>query len=128
LKSVASLAVLARFDGIFPSPFDIGLSRNDEVKDQEGKHAVNRTESMAASWLQPQIGYQLAHEQFKVPELVGLGIAADQGAFDLLAVSDHFQPWQENEGKPETSGTTLTVTFGNPPVLRRASALTSVSF
>jgi hypothetical protein len=98
LKSVASLAVLARFDGIFPSRFDIGFSRNNEVKDQEGQHAVNRTELMASSWLKPQIGFQLAHEQFKVPELVELGIAADQAGFDLLAVSDHFQPWQENEG------------------------------
>jgi hypothetical protein len=34
---------------------------------------VNRTESMASSWLEPQIGFQLAHEQFKVPELVELG-------------------------------------------------------
>jgi|SRR5579859_885866 len=87
------LAVLARFDGIIPLPFDVGFSRNDEVKDPEGQNAVNRPESLASSCLEPQIGFQLAHEQFKVPELVELGIAADQAGFDLLAVSDHFQPW-----------------------------------
>ena len=65
---------------------------------------MNRLESMASSWLEPQIGFQLAHEQFRVPELVELGIAADRAGFDLLAVSDHFQPWQENEG---TFGTSL---------------------
>jgi TAT-translocated FGD2 family F420-dependent dehydrogenase len=43
------------------------------------------------------IGFQLAHEQFTVPELVDLGVACEEAGFDLLAVSDHFQPWQANE-------------------------------
>jgi TAT-translocated FGD2 family F420-dependent dehydrogenase len=45
-----------------------------------------------------QIGFQLAHEQFAVPELVDLGAAAERAGFDLLANSDHIQPWQANEG------------------------------
>lgn len=44
------------------------------------------------------IGYMLAHEQFTVPELVDFGIACEQAGFDLLATSDHLQPWQVNEG------------------------------
>lgn len=44
------------------------------------------------------IGYMLAHEQFPVPRLVELGEAAEQAGFDLLATSDHLQPWQDNEG------------------------------
>jgi F420-dependent hydroxymycolic acid dehydrogenase len=44
------------------------------------------------------IGYMLAHEQFTVPQLVDIGVAAEQSGFDLLATSDHFQPWQSNEG------------------------------
>jgi F420-dependent hydroxymycolic acid dehydrogenase len=44
------------------------------------------------------VGFQLAHEQFTVPELVDLGVACEEAGFDLLAVSDHFQPWQANEG------------------------------
>ncbi|HEY1800608.1 MAG TPA: TIGR03557 family F420-dependent LLM class oxidoreductase [Terriglobales bacterium] len=45
-----------------------------------------------------QIGFQLAYEQFPVPELVELGVAAEHAGFDLLANSDHLQPWQANEG------------------------------
>ncbi|HEY2459510.1 MAG TPA: TIGR03557 family F420-dependent LLM class oxidoreductase [Candidatus Acidoferrum sp.] len=44
------------------------------------------------------IGFMLPHEQFKVPELVELGVAAENAGFDLLATSDHLQPWQVNEG------------------------------
>jgi alkanesulfonate monooxygenase SsuD/methylene tetrahydromethanopterin reductase-like flavin-dependent oxidoreductase (luciferase family) len=39
----------------------------------------------------------LAHEQFPVPELVDLGVAAEQAGFDLLATSEHLHPWQANE-------------------------------
>jgi hypothetical protein len=44
------------------------------------------------------IGYMLAHEQFAVPKLVELGGLAAHAGFGLLATSDHFQPWQANEG------------------------------
>jgi hypothetical protein len=44
------------------------------------------------------LGFMLPHEQFKVTELVELGIAAENAGFDLLATSDHLQPWQSNEG------------------------------
>jgi F420-dependent hydroxymycolic acid dehydrogenase len=42
-------------------------------------------------------GFMLAHEQFPFPELVELGVIAEQAGFDLLATSDHLQPWQANE-------------------------------
>jgi TAT-translocated FGD2 family F420-dependent dehydrogenase len=45
----------------------------------------------------PMVGFMLAHEQFPVPELVELGVVAEQAGFDLLATSDHLQPWQANE-------------------------------
>jgi F420-dependent hydroxymycolic acid dehydrogenase len=44
------------------------------------------------------MGFMLPHEQFTVPELVELGVAAEKAGFDLLATSDHLQPWQANEG------------------------------
>jgi TAT-translocated FGD2 family F420-dependent dehydrogenase len=44
------------------------------------------------------LGFMLGHEQFPVPELVELGVRAERAGFDLLATSDHFQPWQANEG------------------------------
>src|SRR5436853_903516 len=45
-----------------------------------------------------RVGFLLAHERFRVPELVDLGAAAEDAGFDLVATSDHFQPWQANEG------------------------------
>ena len=36
------------------------------------------------------ISFMLAHEQFKVPELVGLGAAAEKAGFDMVSTSDHF--------------------------------------
>jgi TAT-translocated FGD2 family F420-dependent dehydrogenase len=44
------------------------------------------------------IGFMLGHEQFRVPELLDFGAAAEKAGFDLLATSDHFQPWQANQG------------------------------
>jgi len=58
-------------------------------------------------WRNRLIGFQLAHEQLTVPELVELGIAAEQAGFDLLASSDHFQPWQANEAHSGQAWVTL---------------------
>jgi TAT-translocated FGD2 family F420-dependent dehydrogenase len=45
-----------------------------------------------------RVGFVLSHEQFTVPQLVELGVAAEQAGFDLISASDHFQPWQTNQG------------------------------
>jgi TAT-translocated FGD2 family F420-dependent dehydrogenase len=42
--------------------------------------------------------FMLAHEQFPVPELVQLGALASRSGFQVLSTSDHFQPWQADEG------------------------------
>jgi TAT-translocated FGD2 family F420-dependent dehydrogenase len=55
------------------------------------------------------VGFTLAHEQFKVPELVELGAAAERAGFDVLATSDHRQPWQANEGHSGHAWVTLGV-------------------
>jgi TAT-translocated FGD2 family F420-dependent dehydrogenase len=86
------------------------------------------------------IGYMLAHEQFPVRELVSIGSQAAQGGFHLLATSDHFQPWQANEGhaglawitmgalsthvRQAWMGTTVTcpILRYNPPVVAEAFA------
>lgn len=43
------------------------------------------------------ISFTLSHEQFTVPELARLGPLAEAAGFDVLATSDHFQPWQDNQ-------------------------------
>lgn len=53
------------------------------------------------------VGYVLAHEQFRVPDVVAIGEAAARAGFDLLATSDHFQPWQANEGHSGAAWVTL---------------------
>lgn len=57
----------------------------------------SRGSERAASLHKGMVSFMLAHEQFPVPELVRLGAYADQAGFDMLATSDHFQPWQANE-------------------------------
>jgi F420-dependent hydroxymycolic acid dehydrogenase len=44
------------------------------------------------------LSFMLAHEQFPVPELVQLGALASKSGFHVLSTSDHFQPWQANQG------------------------------
>jgi TAT-translocated FGD2 family F420-dependent dehydrogenase len=53
------------------------------------------------------MGFMLGHEQFTVPQLLELGTAAEQAGFDLLATSDHFQPWQSNEDHSGEAWVTL---------------------
>ena len=38
------------------------------------------------------VGFMLAHEQFTVPQVIDIGVSAEQAGFDLLATSDQFQP------------------------------------
>jgi len=45
-----------------------------------------------------KIGFVLSHEQFPGPQLVSFAAAAEQAGFDMDWTSDHFQPWQPNEG------------------------------
>ena len=46
----------------------------------------------------PLVYFALANEQFTTPQLLRYGVAAEQAGFDGVWTSDHFQPWQPNEG------------------------------
>jgi TAT-translocated FGD2 family F420-dependent dehydrogenase len=85
------------------------------------------------------IGYMLAHEQFTVPQLVDIGAAAAAAGFDFLATSDHFQPWQANEGHSGEAWVTLAAlggraqdgmmgTFVTCPTLRYSPAVVAEAF
>jgi F420-dependent hydroxymycolic acid dehydrogenase len=54
-----------------------------------------------------RVGYVLAHEQFPAPELIELGAAAEQAGFDAVWTSDHFHPWQDNQGHAGQAWLTL---------------------
>ncbi len=59
--------------------------------------ATARATTHPASLRKGMVAFMLAHEQFPVPELIRLGTSAERAGFDLVATSDHFQPWQANE-------------------------------
>ena len=85
------------------------------------------------------IGYMLAHEQFTVPQLTDIGAAAAASGFDFLASSDHFQPWQANEGHSGAAWVTMAAlggrarkaimgTFVTCPTLRYSPAIVAEVF
>ncbi|HEX3664409.1 MAG TPA: TIGR03557 family F420-dependent LLM class oxidoreductase [Rhizomicrobium sp.] len=53
------------------------------------------------------VGYMLAHEQFPIPDILDLADRATAAGFGLLATSDHFQPWQANEGHSALAWVTM---------------------
>jgi TAT-translocated FGD2 family F420-dependent dehydrogenase len=53
------------------------------------------------------VGIQLAAEQFSPDEIVELAVAAEAGGFDALSISDHFHPWQDNQGHAAHAWMTL---------------------
>jgi F420-dependent hydroxymycolic acid dehydrogenase len=55
----------------------------------------------------PAIFYVLASEQFPIEKLVEYGVAAERAGFDGVWTSDHFQPWQDNEGHSSLAWLTL---------------------
>ena len=55
----------------------------------------------------PRVGFVLSHEQFPATRLVELGVAAENAGFDELWTSDHFHPWQDNQGHSGQAWITL---------------------
>ena len=53
------------------------------------------------------VGYFLSHEQFSPADLVEDAVAAEQAGFDSVWASDHFHPWQENQGHAGNAWLTL---------------------
>lgn len=87
LKSAALLGASALAGGMPTMSF----GRSDA---RSGSSAEQHTGGLHKGMM----GFMLAHEQFRVPELVELAVECENVGFDLLATSDHLQPWQVNEG------------------------------
>ena len=45
-----------------------------------------------------RIGYKASAEQFGPTELLQYAVAAERAGFEIVAVSDHFQPWRHHGG------------------------------
>jgi TAT-translocated FGD2 family F420-dependent dehydrogenase len=84
------------------------------------------------------VSFMLPHEQFPVTHLIELGQAAAQAGFGVLSSSDHFQPWQANEGHSGTAWMTLAALAGRVrtwigttitcPILRYNPAVVAQAF
>ena len=53
------------------------------------------------------VGFVLSNEQFPISDLVEFGAAADAAGFETAWASDHFHPWQDNEGHSSLAWLTL---------------------
>jgi hypothetical protein len=60
--------------------------------------------------------FMLAHEQFSVPDLLQLGALASRSGFQVLSTSDHFQPWQADEGHAGQAWVTMAAYDVSSPV------------
>jgi coenzyme F420-dependent glucose-6-phosphate dehydrogenase len=45
-----------------------------------------------------KIGYKASAEQFGPSALLGFAVEAERAGFEIVAVSDHFQPWRHHGG------------------------------
>ncbi len=89
--------------------------------------------------MRPTIGFFLSHEQFSPSSLVEAAVHAEQAGFDSVWASDHFHPWQENQGHAGNAWLTLAaigqrtsrVTLGTAvtcPIYRNHPALVAQAF
>jgi TAT-translocated FGD2 family F420-dependent dehydrogenase len=129
LKAAISLLGATGCGGILQAAVGARIGEKlQEMPAQEGHGNMNTHDRIESSWLARQVGFQLAHEQFRVPELVELGVAADQAGFDLLAVSDHFQPWQANEGHSGQAWVTMSAIGQRTKRIRMGTTVTCPTF
>ncbi len=54
-----------------------------------------------------RIGYKASAEQFAPRELLDFSVEAERRGFDIVAVSDHFQPWRHHGGHSPSALTWL---------------------
>jgi F420-dependent hydroxymycolic acid dehydrogenase len=94
-RRVLKSALLTAMGAGLPVAGMTAMSTTTVAEVSEGSAAVQKPARSSLS--KGTIGFMLAHEQFTVPELIQLGTSAEKAGFDLLATSDHFQPWQANE-------------------------------
>lgn len=66
-----------------------------------------RTPAAEPSRHKATLAFVLPSEQFPNTELVELGVLAEQAGFDAVWTSDHFQPWQDNQGHASFAWVTL---------------------
>ena len=76
----------------------------------------------------PVLGYALSHETYTVPQLVDYGAASERAGFRLAWTSDHFQPWQDNQGHSGLAWVTMAALTQRTTQLAFGTGVTCPSF
>lgn len=91
----------------------------------------------------PVLGWFLSTEEYSPAELVAQAVAAERAGFDALWVSDHFHPWNDEQGQavfvwgligalsqacslPVTTAVTCPTTRIHPAIVAQAAATAAV--
>jgi TAT-translocated FGD2 family F420-dependent dehydrogenase len=80
------------------------------------------------TWSKPRFYFTLSHEQFSTRELIDLGLAAERAGFDGISTSDHFQPWQDNQGHAGMAWVTLAALARSTTRLQLGTAVTCPTY
>jgi TAT-translocated FGD2 family F420-dependent dehydrogenase len=70
------------------------------------------------------VGFFLSHEQFPPTSLVDYAVAAEEAGFDSVWASDHFHPWQDNQGHAGHAWITLAAIGARTSRLALGTAVT----
>lgn len=74
------------------------------------------------------LGFVLAHEQFRTPQLVSFAERAEEAGFGRIWASDHLQPWQDNEQHAMFPWTTLALVGEHTVKVSFGSGVTCPSY
>jgi TAT-translocated FGD2 family F420-dependent dehydrogenase len=85
---------LLKWTSLMAGATGLALASSNAQAQQTGQPSLREVGGLRRG----MFSYMLAHEQFPVPELVQLGGLASRSGFQVLATSDHIQPWQADEG------------------------------
>lgn len=84
--------------------------------------------SLAAVPRRRRVGFVLSGEQFSVTELLDYGESAHKGGFPIVWASDHFQPWQANQGHSSFAWATLAALSQRAPGVMMGTGVTCPTY
>lgn len=74
------------------------------------------------------IGFVLSQEQFPITQLLKYGQMAEQAGFDCVWSSDHWQPWQDNQGHAGQAWVTLAALGAHTSKLKMGTGVTCPTY
>lgn len=96
-------------------------SSNTGAATSKGNMALSRESG-------PTIGFVLSSEQFSPADQVRFGLAAERAGFGAVWASDHFQPWQDNQGNSGQAWITLAALGAQMPRIPIGTGVTCPTF